>query len=1084
MLIVYKASAGSGKTFNLVFEYLKLIVGNPLNYRHILAVTFTNKAANEMKIRILNQLFLLSDQRESPYMEMLQDFLKLDADKIRKRAGEVLKNILHDYGRFSVNTIDSFTQRIIRAFNRETGVSPQYTLGMEDDPILREATDRLLSRIGTDNHLRKWLVEFSKEKIRDSYSHKIENDIRSLGNELFKEKFQIFFPEGKDSGYTRNNLEGLRKELQREIKLFDKELRGKGKKGVDIIAAGGFITDDFSGKSRGIANMFVKLEAGELPEITKSVKACAEDSERWYTVTSKKKREIFNIVETRLRPLLLEILKYREDNEAKYLAAKEVLSNIRVLGILADLREEIKNILHEKGILQISDSNLLLSKIIGDTDTPFIYEKTGNWFKHFILDEFQDTSALQWNNFKPLVANALAEGNSALVAGDVKQSIYRWRNSNWNILAFRINSDFPNFPPVEIPLDKNWRSRKNIIDFNNSLTGHLKQLFGEYLFSEPEEEKYKKRFAHIYSNFIQQPGSSSNEISGMVEVRLLPDEDFYESSVDILIEQVKYLQDQGIEASDTAILIRRNEEGRRIIERFLALSGEPGSDKYNFSIISGESLFLSVSKGVNMVMLTISLLVDPDDKITQTALLHFWLSWLRPQLKKSGSFLKAGNVNEKYRDEDITAENTGTLFDLELGAIIGGLKDKLLFLSPGEIVAEVCNSLGLFSLKSEIPFIQTLIDKVSEDKTTFSNDMSNLLLWWNEEGYKVSVNISRDMDAIRLLTVHKAKGLEFDAVLLPFFNWDTSWPFNKAPVLWCHTAISPFNRFPLVPVKAGKKLLKTVFSNDYIEEKAQSHIDNLNLVYVAFTRAKSALFVNCKDPCEKRDRSELPGRASSFNSLLVCALDRMAKESRYAGCWDEEEVLFRFGTLPLPAGKSEAAEPGWPEKYHYYDYRERIRLRMDSEDFIVDEGVNRSAKNRGKLIHDILAGVEQPDDFKLSCDMALAEGKINEDERKRLIAIFEEGLANPLIKDWFSGNYEVLNERNLLTGKEILRPDRIMIKGRKVTVVDYKWGEKMGKKYSGQISRYAITLKKCGFEQVDGYIWYLNLNEVDKVGVW
>ena len=208
MLIVYKASAGSGKTFNLVFEYLKLIVGNPLNYRHILAVTFTNKAANEMKIRILNQLFLLSDQRESPYMEMLQDFLKLDADKIRKRAGEVLKNILHDYGRFSVNTIDSFTQRIIRAFNRETGVSPQYTLGMEDDPILREATDRLLSRIGTDNHLRKWLVEFSKEKIRDSYSHKIENDIKSLGNELFKEKFQIFFPEGKDSGYTRNNLEG------------------------------------------------------------------------------------------------------------------------------------------------------------------------------------------------------------------------------------------------------------------------------------------------------------------------------------------------------------------------------------------------------------------------------------------------------------------------------------------------------------------------------------------------------------------------------------------------------------------------------------------------------------------------------------------------------------------------------------------------------------------------------------------------------------------------------------------------------------------------------------------------------------
>ncbi|NLO01282.1 MAG: UvrD-helicase domain-containing protein [Bacteroidales bacterium] len=1084
MLTVYKASAGSGKTFHLVYEYLKLIISNPYNYRHILAVTFTNKAANEMKIRILRQLFLLSGNKDSDYLEMLKESLIFDEDKIRLRASKALKNILHDYGRFAVNTIDSFTQRIIRAFNRETGISPQFTLGMEDEMILNEATDRMLSGIDTDRNLRKWLVEFSKEKIMDNFSHKIEDDIRALGNELFKEKFQVFFPHDKDSEYTRDNLETVRKELKRYISYFDNALKDRGEKGVEIIFAGGLTIDDFSGKSRGIGNVFSRLASGDLPEITNTVTSCAEDSEKWYAKSSKQKEKIFSIVETQLRPLLIEIIRFRNDNEPKYLAAKEVLSRIRVLGILTDLREEIKNLLHEKGILQISDSNLLLSKIIGETDTPFIYEKTGNWFKYYIIDEFQDTSALQWNNFKPLIANALSEGYSALVAGDVKQSIYRWRNSDWNILAFKINTDFPHYPPFEIPLEKNWRSSKNIIRFNNEVTGHIKCLFEEFILTEIEDEKYIKRFAQIYEHFLQQPGNSQAGTTGLAGIKLLPSEDFDNNSVDLLLEQVKYLQDKGIKASDTAILIRKNKEGPRIIEKFLAASNLPGNERYNLSVISGESLFLSVSKGVNMVMLTVSLLTEPENMISKTALLHFWLSWLKPRLNQSGIFPADASRTQNNPGESRIVNDTDTVFEAELGPILKELKEKLLLLSPEETVSEICNLFGLFSIKSEIPFLQTLLDKAAEEKATFSNDLTNLLLWWNEEGYKVSVSVNQDVDAVRLLTVHKAKGLEFEAVILPFFNWETSWPSNRAPILWCRADIDPFNRFPLVPVKAGKKLLKTVFRDDYIEEKVNSYIDSFNLVYVAFTRARSVLFVNCKDPFEKSDRNEMPKPPVAFNSLLVNSLDRMALDSKFADSWNDDKTEFRFGHLPPVEGQKEIIEPDWPGSYHFYDYRDRIRLRLKSEDFLINGEKNKPVKNAGKLVHEILENVEVADDFRKSCNKAFAEGKISESEQAGIIKKFEEGLKNPLVGEWFNGKYQILNERNLLTKDKILRPDRIMIKGRKALIVDYKWGDKMTERYHRQIKRYAGTLKKCGFDVVEGYIWYLNLNEAEKVGEW
>ncbi|MCA1761334.1 MAG: UvrD-helicase domain-containing protein, partial [Bacteroidales bacterium] len=313
-----------------------------------------------------------------------------------------------------------------------------------------------------------------------------------------------------------------------------------------IIAESGLTVDDFSNKEKGAGSLFAKYETGYLKEISTTAKNAAESVEKWYTKTSSKKKEIHALVESHLQPLLKQITNFISANEEKYYTATVVLKQLRMLGILTDLKEEIKLLLHEKGVLQMSDSNLLLSKIIGQSDSPFIYEKTGSYYNHFMLDEFQDTSGLQWHNFKPLIINSLAEGSKNLLVGDVKQSIYRWRNSDYRIFAEQIHKDFTENQIREHTLFNNWRSDKNIIDFNNHIFENLKMVFEERLFRTIEDNDfYIQRFRNITSSITQIPGNANAVRKGFVKIRFFEDEQFKEDSPKILIEQVKQLQDKG-----------------------------------------------------------------------------------------------------------------------------------------------------------------------------------------------------------------------------------------------------------------------------------------------------------------------------------------------------------------------------------------------------------------------------------------------------------------------------------------------------------------------------------------------------------
>ncbi|MCG6187655.1 UvrD-helicase domain-containing protein [Maribellus maritimus] len=1081
MLTIYKASAGSGKTFHLVVEYLKLLMQNPFNYKHILAVTFTNKATNEMKSRILEQLHLLAEGEESKYLETLQNELNFKEENIRQKSRLVLKNILHDYNRFSINTIDSFTQRVIKAFNRELGISPNFALELDDSLVLEEAVDQMLSKIDQDKKLLDWLVKFSEEKITENQSQRIEEDIKALGKELFNEKFQLFFPDTKDSAtYTRENLDAFKKELGKIIAVFESTLQKKGYEAISSIENHGFSVDDFSYKRTGVAGYFLNLSEGKIKEPGARILTAEESSEKWFAKSHKQKAELQALVESKLQPLLSDILDFFRKQSIPYYSAVAVNNQLRMLGILTDLKEEIRKLLQEKGMLQLSDSNLLLNKIIGESDSPFIYEKVGNFFKYFMLDEFQDTSSLQWRNFKPLISNSLSEGNKNLLVGDVKQSIYRWRNSDWNILAEQVDTDFPAFIPETKALTKNWRSDKNIIAFNNSSIEHLKSALETNLFSGSDDKEWeilKEKFTHIYSDFKQEPGNTSVENKGFVQVNFLEEDEFQENSTQLLIEQVKKLQDNGFKASDISILIRTNKEGTQIIEEFLSAAKQQENTKYNLSVLSNESLFLHASRSVLFVMLMIEWLIDPENKITQASLLQLWESSIKPELARKGISFSVAQQTLDFSGKDKENWQLENDFDAafgqELGSRLQEMQQKVLLTSLDETLTEICSHFQLFKLESELPFLQTLIDKAGEIKTSIANDLSNFLYWWNEKGFRTSVNVNDEIDSIRLITVHKSKGLEFKAVLIPYLNWKTSWSGNFAPTLWCSTETEPFNRFPLLPVKATSGLENTLFKKDYFEEKANTFIDTMNLIYVAFTRAESVLMINSIN---------VQKTGKSVNGLFKESLQMMSSKAPFEDCWNEDETIFEFGELHPIQQEEKESNLVLIKNYEFNKFRDKIKLRLNGEDFLVPGKENKSVKNRGKIIHEILSAVQTKNDLETACKQALLEGRIDEDERISIQQELLENIDKPEVKHWFDGSWKILNERDLLTSVKILRPDRIMFSGKTAIVVDYKTGEQKQDKYKTQVKRYAKTLKETGFEKVEGFLWYVALNEVEKVG--
>jgi len=1067
MLTVYKASAGSGKTFRLVTDYIRLLLQNEKNYRHILAVTFTNKATAEMKERVVEQLGKLADGSETPYREILIKETGLSEGIIKNKAQVVLRNILFDYNRFAISTIDKFTQKIIRSFNREIGISPDFQLELDNDMLVSEAVDRLISGVDNNPGLLAWLQRFIEEKIRNGKTFAIEQNLKDLGSELFKENVQEKLPElmkfFSDSQVAEKYLDKLD-----AIQFgFEAQLKNRATQLRTIYNSAGYTIDDFSNKNSGVAGFIEKVAGGEIPkEIGQRTMDAATSAEKWIT-KDKGKREMLPMIENHLMPRLNQLIDYYRNNIQNYYTAKAIKKEWFSLAVLIDLNAEILKLSREKGILPLASSNMLLRSIIDGNETPFIYEKTGNSYHHFMLDEFQDTSAMQWENFKPLIANALGMGAENLTVGDVKQSIYRWRNSDWSILSHKIYNDFPGFSPETKTLDTNYRSDEEVVSFNNNFfRSFVQQMFNNKHISTVSD-LYKPILDAVYAD-VTQKISGNDHGKGYVRVEVLGDDDdkFKDIALKRLVEQVKELQDCGFRAGDIAILVRKNTQGEEIVSHFLECAKLPENESYNLRVLSSESLFLHSSPAVNLVVSVIRNLINKEERLIKANLLHLYENLFPHKL----NFITDNNAdNQIFSGRWYESGNIEERFEKLLKPLIERVEQEILTNSMDEILIRIGEIFGLFEIPSAIPFLQALIDKTAEIRKRMTNDLSNFLLWWDEKGQKESVQINEDTDAVRLLTIHKAKGLEFKAVLIPFLNWGIIDYRNY--LIWCSPSSNHFSDIPLVPVNMGADLVTSNFANQYFNEFFNVIVDNLNLVYVAFTRAKSVLMVNLPEQ----------SKSGSIAAYVLPALHELAEANILSREEKPEGQFFYKGSMPSSTGQKTEKVQKVCSAWQFRPFDERLRLRTENEDFIDFMEGGKTRKNMGNIIHGILSAINRADDLEKVLNESRSKGLLSPLEFDQVKHHLEEMFKHPLASGWFSGSYRIMNEKTLLTTENIYRPDRIMIGPDEAIVVDFKTGSQKKESHIEQVKNYCQILSDTGYVNVKGYLWYLQSHEAVEV---
>jgi len=1086
MLNIYRASAGSGKTYRLTQDYIHLLF-NPKRewaHRRILAVTFTNKATDEMKTRILKELHALSQGGKSDYREGLMAKFRMDEEAVNVRAKHILTSILHDYSSFSISTIDRFFQQVIRSFARDIGVHGGYNLELDNTATLEQSVDNLFLDLSKDENkqLLQWLTAYAEEKIEQSENWNMRSNIMELGKEIFKESYQHKAEDTNKKLHEREFLTNYRKSL-REIKTsFEAKVKQTATEGLNVMARNGLTHEYFAYKTTGTLEKILK---GKL-EVSSRFASFAEDVSNCYTKSKPQdvKSAIESAYQNGLQKCFQQIVELLSVDIVTYNSAVMVLKHINTLGILSDLAVQIKKLTDEQNTMLISDSNMLLNKIIDNSDTPFVYEKTGIQIDNFMIDEFQDTSTLQWKNFHPLMANSLSAGKFNLVVGDVKQSIYRWRNSDWKLLDEQILTDFRPEQIHEENLETNWRSDKNIIDFNNSffrraaslLQSKLNENLQAVLPVYPNLEALTHKIEHAYSNIHQQTSHKAG--TGRVQVSFIAadeNEDGWKAeSLERLPAMLEELQSRGYRPTDICILVRKNDEEQQVIHKLLNYKTtlEAKSDVC-YDIMGNEGLLIGAAASVRFVLGVLQLFVNPADSIQQTIVNY---EYARGKQNKSENEALNACFSTNISNENIFS----FLFTNEENKRLKQVQHSSLY----DMVEQIISLFGIGSWHNEAVFVQAFQDVVFRYTTGKTADLNSFLTWWKKNGGKQCISTPDNQSAMRIMTVHKSKGLDFRVVIMPFCEWDLDSRMRN--ILWCEPTVAPFNELPLLPIEYSSKLGQSIFAENYFDEQMHLFIDSLNVAYVAFTRAKHELI--CIAPSAKKEVESLD-KINSLSALLTACfsvetpgLD--AEIIPLSKSFDDVSKVFSLGE-PITAVYKEAPSSGSNEKINNYpsvSSADRLRIRHQSLDYLLEnQQLTDSRLNYGLIMHDILRNITKKTDQPKAIRAMIREGRISEVEGRTVIDEMEKFWNLPETESWFSDDVRVLNETTILipTGEQY-RPDRVVILGNEATIVDYKFGDKESKTYLQQVKQYMTLIAGMGY-QTSGFVCYVSLGKVEKV---
>ena len=1041
---ILNASAGSGKTYQLAYKYVRDVIDQPGLYRHILAVTFTNKATEEMKSRILKEIHRLASGGASPYLGNLCRELSLDERSVRKRAAEVRSKILHDYSRFTVLTIDTFFQRILRAFIKELGIDLNYNVEIETASVLSKGADTLIEQITVDRDLQRWLTEFVQERIDEGRKWDIRDGILSLGGELFKEK-------NKDALSVPRSREELGRIVSRaaaQAEATKKQLQQTAARAVAIISRAGLTAADFSGKSRSFANYFFTVAAGELKPYGATVAKMAAAPEGWGA-----KGSPAQALAPELQPLLREMCDIYDANRKSWNTCDLLKENYRSFALLSDLYKRVQQLCDEQNMMLLSETKYVLSEFIGHNDAPFIYEKVGNRFEHFMIDEFQDTSVKEWENFLPLLQNAMSqsEATSVLIVGDIKQSIYRWRGGDWKILHSQAQRALGADSTELVNLTENYRSLPAVVDFNNKAIGRVVEADNRALNATLDEAAargdmdartaagLRDTLCDAYREHAQTPRRLGGR-PGYVSV-----ETFAERPP--VVERICEVLDKGFRPCDIMILVRGATDGAKVAAELLDFKRRNDDPRYRFDVMTQEALIVGNAPVSSFIAAALRLSLNPDDSLSRAVYNHY----------------------------------LGRGFDRPLPGDERTFFRSIRLLSPEEAFERIVMRHALHDDRQQTAYLQAIHEQIIGFCASKIADIALFLDWWEQQGQNRSLSVDESATTVEITTIHKAKGLEKRVVLIPWCSWqlDPKSGGNVTNIVWAEAQgdAGAVGRFP---VKYKKAMAESGFSAEYYRELVYSHVDNINLLYVALTRAAESLHVF------------IPRKGGkSVGGLLLQSIGADGDKALLDGTEGrrtvtEEGERFEFGlfTGPVPGG-GKASDGRHVVLENYPTARADLRLRLPSQRYFEEEDeVELSPRNFGILMHKAFEEADDRQQIYEAVQRMRDDGTLSPGEAEALRGMIARVLAHPVAGEWFGGGWQrVRNENEIIVpgAGSTRRPDRVMIRGTRAVVVDYKFGSRDPGRYRRQVGEYLGLLRQMGYTQCEGYLWYVKLGEIEKV---
>lgn len=1100
-LTVYKASAGSGKTFTLAVEYISLLVRKPDAYRETLAVTFTNKATAEMKVRILSQLYGIANgcRGSEPYLKAVAEKTGIGSTAvIRERAATALSLLMHHYHDFHVQTIDAFFQRVLRNLAHELDLANSLRVSLNDKDIEDEAVDEMIQSLSADSKELRWISDYINTNIDDNKSWNVIGQIKDFGNNIFRDFYKKHRQEISRRLDDQKFFSTLTATLVRQRDAARKAITGAAQDILDTLNSHGLNDPSlFPYGYRGSILMTVRRVADGVFDGSPTgarIQKAIDSPDSWAKKGTPFARDLVSLATDRLCRDLERMESTRLKQWNPYQSARLTLRHLSQLRLLRAIGETVDALNHDAGRFPLSETQMLLNGLIENQDAPFIFEKIGARLRNIMIDEFQDTSTVQWDNFRVLLANCLSEqGSHSLIVGDVKQSIYRWRSGDWRLINRFANFDDPNaatiadrnngFADWQVSvrtLDRNFRSLRRIVEFNNAFFADASALEAQRLVDDGLTETDAAQLTAAYADVIQHPVKTDD--CGSVRIELLPSADYRAAVIDETIATVDGMIERGARPSDIAILVRANKDIPDIADAFAHDQRLAG-----VRLVSDEAFRLDSSLAVNMIVTAMRFLTHADDIVSKSMLAVNYHTYVLADGKREPLLV----MSPDEMDDSLPADFIGKTTELTTMPVTD-LVDRLIELFQ------------LQSLQGQSAYICSFQDLLADYLQDNTADLGSFLRAWDDTLHETTIQ-SDEISGIRLISIHKSKGLEFPNVIIPFCDWQ----LEKPNIIWCETdgKPRPYNELPVVPVDFSRKAMSgTVYASDYRDEHLQNVVDNLNLLYVAFTRAGQNLVVIGKR-LGKKSKASGSNRSELIEACLPSLAEKLGATIENADDYDEP-LRFTFGELYQANQSNQTNQSNQSNQTNVfeqevkplriairsYGYPVVFRQSNDSRDFIRGDGDEPESDRMryvklGNVLHNIFANIRTTDDIEPQLRQLEQSGVIYSDElsaadlRKAIV----RAMDNATVREWFASKWRLYNECTILQYDKATeqtvehRPDRVMTDGTRWIVVDFKFGQRRDRDYSLQVGEYMDLLSRMGARNVTGFIWYVLKGEIVSV---